>query len=61
MSVKTKDFLSNVNAELKKVTWPSKKDTYGSTMVVIIVVLICGVFLGVVDVILSRLVRLVLG
>jgi preprotein translocase subunit SecE len=61
MSVKVKDFLSNVNAELRKVTWPSKKDTYGSTLVVIIVVLICAVFLGGVDVVLSRLIRLILG
>jgi preprotein translocase subunit SecE len=61
MSVKAKDFVANVNAELRKVTWPSKKDTYGSTLVVIIVVLICGVFLGVVDFILSRLISLVLG
>lgn len=58
---KTFDFLGNVKAELKKVTWPSKKDTYASTTVVIVVVLICAVYLGVVDIILSRLIRLVLG
>ena len=55
------EFLGNVKAELKKVTWPSKKDTYGSTTVVIVLVLLCAVFLGVVDVILSRLIRLILG
>ena len=55
------EFLGNVKAELKKVTWPSKKDTYGSTTVVIILVLLCAVFLGGVDIILSRLIRLILG
>lgn len=55
------DFLGNVKAELKKVTWPSKKDTYASTTVVIVLVLLCAVFLGGVDIILSRLIRLILG
>jgi preprotein translocase subunit SecE len=58
---KLNEFLANVKAELKKVTWPSKKDAYASTMVVIVLVLICAVFLGGVDIILSRLIRLVLG
>jgi len=58
---KANEFLTNVKAELKKVTWPSKKDTYASTMVVIVLVLISAVFLGGVDIILSRLIRLILG
>ena len=55
------EFFTNVKAELKKVTWPSKKDTYASTTVVIVLVLLCAVFLGGVDMILSRLIRLILG
>lgn len=58
---KTNQFLTNVKSELNKVTWPSKKDTYGSTGVVIVLVLLCAVFLGGVDIILSRLIRLILG
>ena len=58
---KLSEFLGNVKSELKKVTWPSKKDTYASTTVVIVLVLLCAVFLGGVDIILSRLVRLILG
>ncbi|MCD6187969.1 MAG: preprotein translocase subunit SecE [Desulfuromusa sp.] len=58
---KLNEFLANVKAELKKVTWPSKKDTYASTTVVIVLVIICAIFLGGVDMILSRLIRLVLG
>lgn len=58
---KVNEFLANVKAELKKVTWPSKKDAYASTMVVIVLVLISAVFLGGVDIILSRLIRLILG
>ena len=55
------EFFANVKAELKKVTWPAKKETYASTMIVIVLVLISAVFLGGVDMILSRLIRLVLG
>jgi preprotein translocase subunit SecE len=53
-------FLREVRVELKKVTWPSRKQTIGSTVVVIILVLIVSLFLGVVDVGLSSLVRVVL-
>jgi len=55
------EFFTNVKAEIKKVTWPSKKDTYASTTVVIVLVILCAVFLGGVDMILSRLIRLILG
>ena len=55
------EFFTNVKGEIKKVTWPSKKDTYASTTVVIVLVILCAVFLGGVDMILSRLIRLILG
>lgn len=58
---KTNEFITNVKAELKKVTWPAKKETYASTTIVIVLVLLSAVFLGGVDMILSRLIRLVLG
>ena len=58
---KTNEFLANVKSELKKVTWPTRKDTYASTMVVIMLVIISAVFLGGVDIVLSRLIRLILG
>ncbi len=58
---KTNEFLANVKAELKKVTWPTRKDTYASSLVVIILVLVSAVYLGGVDLILSRLVRMILG
>ena len=53
-------FLREVKIELKKVTWPSRKQTLGSTAVVIILVMIVSLFLGVVDVGLSSLIRVVL-
>lgn len=58
---KSTQFLREVKAELKKVTWPSRKQTLGSTVVVIVLVMVISLFLGVVDIALSSLVHVVLG
>jgi preprotein translocase subunit SecE len=57
---KSIQFLREVKTELKKVTWPSRKQTMGSTVVVIVLVLIISIFLGVVDIGLSKLVQTIL-
>jgi preprotein translocase subunit SecE len=58
---KTLQFLTNVRDELGKTTWPSKKETYGSTIVVIVLVIISAVFLWLIDTGLSRLVKYLLN
>nr|WP_320115392.1 preprotein translocase subunit SecE [uncultured Desulfuromonas sp.] len=57
MIAKVSGFLGNVKSELIKVTWPTRKDTYASTLVVIAFVLLVAVFLWGVDNILSVLVK----
>ena len=57
---KSIQFLREVKVELKKVTWPSRKQTMGSTVVVLVIVSIISLFLGVVDAGLSGLIRAVL-
>lgn len=57
---KTKKFLSQTKAELKKVSWPNKNELIGSTLVVIITVAIMAVYIGVVDLIFSKLIGLLL-
>ena len=57
---KSVQFLREVKIELKKVTWPTRKQTMGSTVVVIILVMIISLFLGLVDVSLSKLMQAVL-
>ena len=49
-----KQFVIEVWAELKKTTWPGKQEVYGTTMVVIVTVVICAFFLWIVDLILNR-------
>ena len=57
---KAAQFLREVKVELKKVAWPSRKQTIGSTVVVIALVMIISIFLGAVDLGLSSLIRIVL-
>ena len=54
-----KQFLVEVWSELKKTTWPGKQEIYGTTVVVIITVLICAVYLWVVDLLLTRIMNTV--
>jgi len=58
---KSLQFLREVRVELKKVTWPSRKQAIGSTLVVLVLTLIISLFLGVVDVGLSSLIRVILN
>lgn len=58
--VKVMQFLREVKVELRKVTWPSRKQTVGSTVVVIVLVIIVSLFLGVVDIGLSKLAQVLL-
>ena len=60
MMTKAIQFLLEVRGEVKKVTWPSKKEAIGGTGVVLIVVLLMAVFLGVVDLLLSKIVAALL-
>jgi preprotein translocase subunit SecE len=57
---KVTQFLREVKVELKKVTWPSRKQTIGSTAVVIALVMLISFFLGMVDLGLSNLIGIVL-
>ena len=54
-----KQFLLEVVAELKKTTWPAKREVYGTTVVVIVTVVICAAYLWVVDMVLNRAMNLV--
>ena len=55
-----KQFLVEVWSELKKTTWPGRKEVYGTTIVVVITVLVCAVYLWVVDLFLSKSMNVVL-
>ncbi len=49
--------IAEVVSELRKVTWPSREDTINLTVVVLIVSLIVGAFLGGVDIFFNWLIE----
>jgi preprotein translocase subunit SecE len=53
---KVTTFLQDVQAETKKVTWPNRRDIFGSTLVVIVAVFVIAGFLGIIDFGLSLLI-----
>lgn len=54
------EFFKEAWQELKKVHWPSRKETYAATSVVIIVVLIIALFLAFVDFGLTRAIQAII-
>jgi preprotein translocase subunit SecE len=56
-----KQFLREVKTELKKVTWPTPKQTLASTAVVIILVFVVSFILGIIDFALAKAVKFILG
>jgi preprotein translocase subunit SecE len=51
------EFFEEAWQELKKVHWPSRKETYAATAVVIIVVVLISVYLAVVDLALTKAIQ----
>jgi preprotein translocase subunit SecE len=53
-------FLSEVRNELKRVTWPSQKEVYATTVVVILTSLFFGIYLFLIDQVFFNLVQWIL-
>ena len=58
--VRAYNFFVEAKQELGKVVWPTRKETIDSTWRLLILVIIAGIYLGLVDGILSRLIGLIL-
>jgi preprotein translocase subunit SecE len=57
---KIQNYIRDVIAELKKVTWPTREELKGSTITVILFSIMASVYVFGVDFILGKLVQLVL-
>jgi len=55
-----KEFSGEVKSEFKKIVWPDRKVTMGSTGVVIVLVFLVSVYLGAVDLFIGKLVSYIL-
>jgi preprotein translocase subunit SecE len=57
---KISNFITEVKVEMQKVSWSTKDELIGSTAVVIVSTLLLAMFIGIADIILSRLVAIIL-
>ena len=55
------EFIQQVRREVAKVTWPTRKETTITTVMVFIFVFLVAIFFFLVDQVLSSVVKLVLG
>lgn len=55
------NYVEDSKAELRKVTWPTLKETRGATLVVLGFVTVMAIILGLVDLGLSKLIQLILS
>ena len=55
-----KEFAGEVKSEFKKIVWPDRKVTIGSTGVVLVLVFLVSVYLGAVDLFIGKLVSYIL-
>ena len=56
---RSRRFLAEVRNEMARVTWPSRREVYATTLVVILTSIFFGLYLFGVDLVLDRLIRLV--
>lgn len=57
--IKNVAFWQGISDELKKVSWPSRQQTFKLTFVVIIVSLIIGFYIGIIDILLAKVLQFV--
>lgn len=58
---KVMTFINEVKAEIRKVTWPTKDELIGTTVIVCILVVIFAFILGGMDAISSFVIRKIVG
>ena len=54
-------FATDSRVELRKVVWPSRQETIQTTLIVLVVVLIMGIFMWLVDMLLLNIVKMLTG
>ena len=61
MANKFVNFLNEVKLEMGKVSWSTRDELIGSTIVVIVSLVILSVFIGICDVVLSTVVNILMS
>jgi preprotein translocase subunit SecE len=59
MLEKVKNYLAETKVELKKVTWPNKGELKDATRVVVVASILLTIFIGIIDQILTQVIKVV--
>jgi preprotein translocase subunit SecE len=59
--LKIRDFLNEVIVELKKSSWPTRKELTDSTIVVMVAILVLGMFVAFADLVFVKLIAVLTG
>ncbi|MDD5136936.1 MAG: preprotein translocase subunit SecE [Candidatus Omnitrophica bacterium] len=60
MANKVVGFFNDIKLEMGKVAWPTKDELIGSTIVVIVSLAILSLFIGICDLVLSKIVNVIM-
>ena len=53
-ATRAKQFYQDVRTEMKKVSWPSRDEVFGTTVIVVASVFFFGIYLGLIDAVLAQ-------
>jgi len=59
MFKKVVKFYNEIKAEMTKVTWPKRNELLGSTVIVVVISAMLGIFIGIVDLGISKIMGII--
>lgn len=57
---RVRDYVASVRTEIGRVSWPSRKEVVSLTVLIILLAMVLGVYLGLADLIIAQILRLLL-
>ena len=61
MASKVVHFFKDIKIEMAKVSWPNREELIGSTVVVLISLAILSIFIGICDLVLSKIIQIIMS
>jgi preprotein translocase subunit SecE len=58
---RVRNYLTSVRTEVARVSWPSRREVVSLTVLIIILSVVLGVYLGLADLIITQILRLLLS
>lgn len=57
---RVRNYVTSVRSEIGRVSWPSRKEVVSLTVLIILLAVVLGIYLGLVDVIFQQILRVLL-